>query len=143
MERLNVIDPVAASLANTATLASTQRTVGIVIIVILAIAAVIFLAASVRSSRPVRTRAKRSRTSPAARSGVLMCLQVMEGNIPRALRFVILRAAAHLCGMHQPDTIVALSTAPGTGAIAVLRLSGPSTQQVMHGVAPGMLLTPQ
>lgn len=44
--------------------------------------------------------------------------------------------------MHQPDTIVALSTAPGTGAIAVLRLSGPSTQQVMHGVAPGMLLTP-
>src|SRR5690606_20713248 len=49
----------------------------------------------------------------------------------------------HLCGMHQPDTIVALSTAPGTGAIAVLRLSGPATQRVMHAVAPGMLLTPR
>ncbi|MBK9419803.1 MAG: tRNA uridine-5-carboxymethylaminomethyl(34) synthesis GTPase MnmE [Flavobacteriales bacterium] len=45
--------------------------------------------------------------------------------------------------MYEPDTIVALSTAPGTGAIAVLRVSGPGTQQVMHAVVPSMLLTPQ
>lgn len=44
--------------------------------------------------------------------------------------------------MYAPDTIVALSTAPGTGAIAVVRVSGPSTLQVMHAVVPSMLLTP-
>ncbi|MBZ0207863.1 MAG: tRNA uridine-5-carboxymethylaminomethyl(34) synthesis GTPase MnmE [Flavobacteriales bacterium] len=45
--------------------------------------------------------------------------------------------------MYAPDTIAALSTAPGTGAIAVLRISGPATQQVMHAVVPSMLLTPE
>ncbi len=45
--------------------------------------------------------------------------------------------------MYEADTIAALSTAPGTGAIAVLRISGPATQAVMHAVAPQMLLTPQ
>lgn len=45
--------------------------------------------------------------------------------------------------MYDPDTIAALSTAPGTGAIAVLRISGPATQQVMHAVVPSMLLTPE
>ncbi|MEO5583910.1 MAG: tRNA uridine-5-carboxymethylaminomethyl(34) synthesis GTPase MnmE [Flavobacteriales bacterium] len=45
--------------------------------------------------------------------------------------------------MYEPDTIAALSTAPGTGAIAVLRISGPATQAVMHAVAPSMLLTPE
>ncbi|MGB3526448.1 MAG: tRNA uridine-5-carboxymethylaminomethyl(34) synthesis GTPase MnmE [Flavobacteriales bacterium] len=45
--------------------------------------------------------------------------------------------------MYDPDTIAALSTAPGTGAIAVLRISGPDTQAVMHAVAPAMLLTPE
>lgn len=52
MERLNVIDPVAASLANTATLASTQRTVGIVIIVILAIAGVVVFWFNTRKAEP-------------------------------------------------------------------------------------------
>ena len=45
--------------------------------------------------------------------------------------------------MYEPDTIAALSTAPGTGAIAVLRISGPATQAVMHAVVPSMLLTPE
>jgi tRNA modification GTPase len=45
--------------------------------------------------------------------------------------------------MYTPDTIAALSTAPGTGAIAVVRISGPDTQQIMHAVAPSMLLTPE
>ncbi len=45
--------------------------------------------------------------------------------------------------MYEPDTIVALSTAPGTGAIAVVRLSGPLTEQLIHAVAPSLLLTPQ
>ncbi|MBS1944562.1 MAG: tRNA uridine-5-carboxymethylaminomethyl(34) synthesis GTPase MnmE, partial [Bacteroidetes bacterium] len=45
--------------------------------------------------------------------------------------------------MYQPDTIAALSTAPGTGAIAVVRISGPDTLRVMHAVAPTLLLTPQ
>lgn len=45
--------------------------------------------------------------------------------------------------MYQPDTIAALSTAPGAGAIAVVRISGPATLQVMHAVAPTLLLTPQ
>lgn len=45
--------------------------------------------------------------------------------------------------MYQADTIVAMGTPPGTGAIAVLRISGPATVRVMHAVAPTMLLTPE
>lgn len=45
--------------------------------------------------------------------------------------------------MYEPDTIVALSTAPGTGAIALVRISGPATQTLMHAVVPSMLLTPE
>ncbi len=45
--------------------------------------------------------------------------------------------------MYQGDTIVALGTAPGTGAIALVRISGPDTLQVMHLLAPAMLLTPE
>lgn len=45
--------------------------------------------------------------------------------------------------MYQQDTIAALSTAPGTGAIAVLRVSGADTLRVVHAVAPTMLLTPE
>lgn len=45
--------------------------------------------------------------------------------------------------MHQADTIVAIGTPPGTGAIALLRLSGPETVRIMHAVAPTMLLTPE
>lgn len=44
--------------------------------------------------------------------------------------------------MYAPDTIVALSTPPGTGAIAVVRISGPAALEVMHAVVPSMLLTP-
>jgi len=50
---------------------------------------------------------------------------------------------APLQPMYQPDTIAALSTAPGTGAIAMVRISGPDTLRVMHAVAPTLLLTPQ
>jgi tRNA modification GTPase len=45
--------------------------------------------------------------------------------------------------MYEPDTIVAIGTAPGTGAIAIIRVSGPNTLPVMHAVAPSMLLTPE
>lgn len=45
--------------------------------------------------------------------------------------------------MYVPDTIAAVSTAPGTGAIAVVRLSGPDSLRIMHAVAPAMLLTPE
>ncbi|HMN04588.1 MAG TPA: tRNA uridine-5-carboxymethylaminomethyl(34) synthesis GTPase MnmE, partial [Flavobacteriales bacterium] len=45
--------------------------------------------------------------------------------------------------MYQADTIAALGTPPGTGAIALLRLSGPDTIRIMHAVAPAMLLTPE
>lgn len=45
--------------------------------------------------------------------------------------------------MIEADTIAALSTAPGTGAIAVVRISGPDTLKVMHAVAPTLLLTPE
>jgi tRNA modification GTPase len=34
------------------------------------------------------------------------------------------------------DTIAAISTAPGRGAVAVLRVSGPHARQVLHRVAP-------
>ncbi|MCC6838827.1 MAG: tRNA uridine-5-carboxymethylaminomethyl(34) synthesis GTPase MnmE [Flavobacteriales bacterium] len=45
--------------------------------------------------------------------------------------------------MFEADTIVALGTAPGTGAVALLRISGPQTLQVMHLLAPALLLTPE
>ncbi len=45
--------------------------------------------------------------------------------------------------MYEPDTIAAVGTAPGAGAIAVLRVSGPDTLRVMHAVAPTLLLTPE
>jgi tRNA modification GTPase len=45
--------------------------------------------------------------------------------------------------MYVPDTIAAVSTAPGTGAVAMVRLSGPDTLRIMHAVAPAMLLTPE
>ncbi len=45
--------------------------------------------------------------------------------------------------MEQGDTIVALGTAPGTGAIALVRISGPDTVQVIHLLAPAMLFTPE
>ena len=38
--------------------------------------------------------------------------------------------------MDHRDTIAALSTAPGTGAIAVLRLSGADTLQILGELAP-------
>lgn len=44
--------------------------------------------------------------------------------------------------MFTPDTICALSTAPGTGAIAVVRLSGPDTGRVLQGVAPALPMDP-
>jgi len=40
--------------------------------------------------------------------------------------------------MDQRDTIAALSTAPGTGAIAVLRLSGPDVLRIVASVAPAL-----
>ncbi|MEO8734258.1 MAG: tRNA uridine-5-carboxymethylaminomethyl(34) synthesis GTPase MnmE [Flavobacteriales bacterium] len=49
---------------------------------------------------------------------------------------------APLPPMYAPDTIVALSTPPGTGAIAVVRISGPETVKLIHAVVPSMLLTP-
>lgn len=45
--------------------------------------------------------------------------------------------------MYLADTIAAVSTPPGSGAIAVLRISGPDTLRIMHLVAPAMLLTPE
>lgn len=53
------------------------------------------------------------------------------------------RAVRTFARMYQADTIVALGTPPGTGAIALLRLSGPDTIRIMHAVAPTMLLTPE
>lgn len=38
----------------------------------------------------------------------------------------------------EADTIVALSTPPGRGALAVVRLSGAGTRDVLAGVAPGL-----
>lgn len=52
MERLNVIEPVAASLANTVTLATTQRAVGAVIVAILAIAGVVVFWFNTRKAEP-------------------------------------------------------------------------------------------
>ncbi|HEX2616770.1 MAG TPA: tRNA uridine-5-carboxymethylaminomethyl(34) synthesis GTPase MnmE [Flavobacteriales bacterium] len=44
--------------------------------------------------------------------------------------------------MFDQDTICALSTAPGTGAIAVVRLSGPGTLGLLRALAPSLLLAP-
>ncbi|HRH69667.1 MAG TPA: tRNA uridine-5-carboxymethylaminomethyl(34) synthesis GTPase MnmE [Flavobacteriales bacterium] len=40
--------------------------------------------------------------------------------------------------MDHRDTIAALSTAPGTGAIAVLRISGPDVLPIMASIAPAL-----
>lgn len=37
----------------------------------------------------------------------------------------------------QPDTIAAIATAPGPGALAVIRVSGPEARDVFRRVAPG------
>jgi tRNA modification GTPase len=71
-----------------------------------------------------------------------MVLQSFRINIQAALSFVRCRTVRTFAAMFQADTIAALSTAPGTGAIAVVRISGPDTLKVMHAVAPAMLLTP-
>ena len=42
----------------------------------------------------------------------------------------------------EVDTIVARSTAPGRGALAVLRVSGPATRQVLEKVAPELEVPP-
>ncbi len=52
MELSNVIDPVAASLADTATLASSQRALGTVIVVVLAIAGVVVFWFNTRKAEP-------------------------------------------------------------------------------------------
>lgn len=44
--------------------------------------------------------------------------------------------------MLDHDTICAISTPPGTGAIAVVRLSGPDTAPILRAVAPALLITP-
>lgn len=44
--------------------------------------------------------------------------------------------------MLDPDTICAISTPPGTGAIAVVRLSGPRAAHLLRAVAPALLITP-
>ncbi|MEZ4755700.1 MAG: tRNA uridine-5-carboxymethylaminomethyl(34) synthesis GTPase MnmE [Flavobacteriales bacterium] len=43
--------------------------------------------------------------------------------------------------MHQ-DTIAALSSAPGTGAVALLRLSGPKAYEVVGRLAPSLPIEP-
>jgi tRNA modification GTPase len=42
---------------------------------------------------------------------------------------------------HQPETIVALATPPGVGAIAVIRLSGPEAINIINDVFPAKDLT--
>ena len=42
--------------------------------------------------------------------------------------------------MQQSETIAAIATAPGTGAIAVIRVSGPQAQQVVQGCTNGRRL---
>ena len=44
--------------------------------------------------------------------------------------------------MYEPDTIAAISTAPGAGAIALLRLSGAKAWEVVGRVAPSLPLEP-
>lgn len=43
----------------------------------------------------------------------------------------------------RPDTIVALSTAPGVGAVAVVRISGPDTLEILAAVAPDLAGPPE
>lgn len=45
--------------------------------------------------------------------------------------------------MHQNDTIAAIATAPGTGAIAVIRVSGPEAAGVVQGCTGGRVLHPR
>lgn len=45
--------------------------------------------------------------------------------------------------LHNTDTIVAVATAPGVGAIAVIRLSGPEAITITNGVFKGKDLTKQ
>lgn len=45
--------------------------------------------------------------------------------------------------MHQNDTIAAIATAPGTGAIAVIRVSGPEAAGVVQGCTGGRALHPR
>ncbi len=45
--------------------------------------------------------------------------------------------------MHQNDTIAAIATAPGTGAIAVIRVSGPGAAGVVQGCTSGRVLQPR
>ena len=45
--------------------------------------------------------------------------------------------------MQQSDTIAAIATAPGTGAIAVIRVSGPQAQQVVQLCTSGRWLKPR
>lgn len=40
-------------------------------------------------------------------------------------------------GVLETDTIVALATAPGRGALAVIRMSGPGSIRILSAVAPG------
>ncbi len=40
--------------------------------------------------------------------------------------------------MYEPDTIAAISSAPGTGAIALVRLSGPTALRVVAALAPAL-----
>lgn len=44
--------------------------------------------------------------------------------------------------METGDTIAALSTAPGVGAIAVVRLSGPDALRITRTLAPALLVAP-
>lgn len=44
--------------------------------------------------------------------------------------------------MHQPDPIVAIATAPGRGAVGIVRVSGPAVAEVMSAVC-GRMLAPR
>lgn len=52
----------------------------------------------------------------------------------RSLKGLTLRASLAPSAMHFHDTIAAISTAPGTGAIALLRLSGPEVGKIAAAV---------
>lgn len=49
----------------------------------------------------------------------------------------------NFAAMLQADTIAALSTAPGAGAIAVVRISGHATLDLLHHLAPTLLYDPE
>jgi tRNA modification GTPase len=44
--------------------------------------------------------------------------------------------------MYTPDTIAAIASPPGSGAIALLRISGPEALRIAHGIAPSLPLAP-